>query len=238
MKLIALAILAASICLPSPARAETSGEIGAFVGALAGLHRGSLAGSEIHGLAPGLALEATMRLHTLSLHLEGIPTLTATAGSRGPYGSTQASLALLNTTLVSDIGRERRVHLGFGFQVVNLTNRNGVTGETDAVRVTSPIYTAGLSLPINHGFLDLDIAGDPNVRGILHTTVNGKNQPVPEQGAEVDYLTSYRWTHGRTIYRAGIRGLSYHTRNTDIGSLVDKNIGLGLTFDARLRLGR
>ena len=238
MKPIAFVILAASICLPGPAQAETSGEIGAFVGALAGLHRGSLAGSEIHGVAPGLALEAIVRSNTLSLHLEGIPTLTATAGNRGPYGTTQASLALLNTTLISDIGRTRRVHLGFGFQVVDLTNRNGVTGETDAVRVTSPIYTAGLSFPTDHGFFDLDIADDPNVRGILHATVAGTNKPVPEQGAEVDYVAAYRWTHGRAIYRAGIRGLSYHTRNTNIGSLVDKNVGLGLTFDARLRLGR
>ena len=38
-------------------------------------------------------------------------------------------------------------------------------------------------------------------------------------------------------YLAGLRALSYHTRNTSTEDLVDRNVGGGATFTVRFALG-
>src|SRR5579875_1129056 len=89
-------------------------------------------------------------------------------------------------------------------------------------------------------FVELNLMVDPNVRATLYAVTNtGVPEPTkPEQGAEVDYSAAYGWRRGMIEYLVGLRGLSYHTRNNDRpGELVDRNVGGGVTFEARFLFG-
>jgi len=88
--------------------------------------------------------------------------------------------------------------------------------------------------------IDLDLKVDPNLRGNLHVfNEAGQAQAdKPEAGAEFDYAVQYGWQRRNVVYRVGARALSYHTRNTSMGELVDRNVGGGVTFDVRYVFGR
>ena len=239
--LAALGLVFAVSCTRASASAAstTATDVGLFTAIVAGQHVGSDNPIPVDGVVPGAALEIVQHLNRFSLALEGIPTVAASAGTIGAFGRSSASLSLLNATANVHLGASRRYRAGLGFQLVNLANRNGSNGDRNTVRITSPIYTVGTSLPTSRGFVDIDLNVDPNLRGILHIVDNLGVAQVskPERGAEVDYRAAYRWTRGDLTYRAGIRGLSYHTRNTSNGELVDRNVGAGVSFDVRLRLG-
>jgi len=222
-------------CLP--AGAET--DVGLFTAVVAGSHAGSENPIAVTGVVPGAALEVVQHAGRFSLALEGIPTVAASAGGTGRFGRSSASLSLLNATANVELDPRRRFHIGTGFQLVNLSNRNGNNGDRNTVRIVSPIYTAGTSLPLARGAVDLDVNVDPDLRGILHIFHNDGSPGIdkPEAGAEIDYRAAYRWSRGDVTYRAGVRGLSYHTRNTTNGELVDRNVGAGVSFDARFALG-
>jgi len=235
-----IAMCASTLTLsPASARADTRTEVGVLAAIVMGSHFGSDNPLPVRGLVPGGALEIERHAGFVALHLEGIPSVTAATGTTGPFGRTSASLALLNATLSFDLDPRRRFRIGTGAQIVDLSNTNGSNGDRDSVRVTTPIYTAGTSLPLGRGAVDIDLNVDPNLRGMLHiATADGGGRPDKyEAGAEIDYRAAYRWQRGNVTYRAGVRGLSYHTRNTRNGELVDRNVGAGLTFDVRYVLG-
>jgi hypothetical protein len=104
-----------------------------------------------------------------------------------------------------------------------------------------------LPLPREH-FVEANLMVDPNLRGLLlvynylgQAATNDFGLPSankPEAGAEVDYSAAYGWRRGRIEYLIGGRGLSYHTRNTSLGQLVDRNVGGGATFEVRFLLGK
>jgi hypothetical protein len=233
---LALALAAAA---PAPACADDSTEVGLFTALVAGTHVGSDNPAPVSGVIPGAALEVTQHLDRFRLHLEGIPTVGATGTNRGAFGSSSASLDLLNATAMVDLDRNARFRVGAGFQLVNLTNKNGSNGDRNDVRITSPIYAAGADLPLPRAhFVELNLLVDPNLRGVLDVFNSfGQARPnKPEQGAEVDYSAAYGWRRGNVEYLIGGRGLDYHTRNTDTGELVDRNVGGGATFEVRFLL--
>jgi hypothetical protein len=227
---------------PAAARGADLGvDAGALAAILSGTHVGSDNPYPVAGVVPGAALEIVAHADRVRLHLEGIPTVAAAGSATGAFGRSSASLSLLNATLLVDVDRQRRFRLGGGYQIVNLANTNGVNGDRNRVRIASPIYAAGATLPLPAGhFVDLDVMVDPNLRGVLNVyDVRGVAYTnKPERGAEVDYAAAYGWRRGDVTYRLGARALSYHTRNLDNGELVDRNVGGGATFDVRFALGR
>ncbi len=219
--------------------AELSTDLGLTAAIVAGSHVGSENPIPVSGVVPGALLQIVQHVGRFSVGLEGVPQVAASTGSTGPFGRSSASLSLVNATGNVDLGSLRRYRIGFGFQLINLSNVNGFNGDRNSVRIASPIYAVGTTLPLARGAIDLDLNVDPNLRGILHifTKDNVASPDKPEAGAEIDYRAAYRWTRGNATYRAGVRGLSYHTRNTSNGELVDRNVGAGVTFDARFALG-
>jgi hypothetical protein len=226
---------------PIAARADVTGEAGIFTAVIAGQHVGSDNPVPVSGVVPGAAIEALLQDDRFRFHLEGIPTVAATGSNVGAFGHSSASLDVLNTTALVDVDKNRRIGIGAGFQLVNLTNKNGDNGDVNDVRIASPIYALALNLPVGErrGF-ETNLMIDPNLRGtLLIYNYLGVAQPnKPEQGAEIDYAADYRIERGNLVYRFGFRGLSYHTRNLDNGELVDRNVGAGITFDARYRFGK
>jgi len=242
-RIIGLAALVWSLAA-SPALAdsntpsETQTDVGLFTAIITGSHVSSGTAPET-GVVPGAALELTQHVDRFRLHLEGIPTVAATASGSGPFGGTSASLDLLNATAMVDIDAQRRLRIGAGFQLVNLTNHDGNDGQRNAVRIASPIFAAGATLPLPSAhFVELNLMVDPNLRGnLLVFDPAGQSLPtLPEEGAEVDYSAAYGWRHKNVEYLLGGRGLSYHTRNINNGQLVDRNVGGGVTFEVRFLL--
>jgi hypothetical protein len=223
----------------APACSDDRTEVGLFTAVVAGTHVGSDNPSPVTGVVPGAALEVTQHLDRFRLHLEGIPTVAASGSTHGPFGTSSASLDLLNTTAMVDVDKNARFRVGAGFQLVNLTNKNGNNGDRNDVRITSPIYVAGSTLPLPRAhFVELNLMVDPNLRGVLDVFnyLGQSRTNKPEAGAEVDYSAAYGWRRGDVEYLVGGRGLSYHTRNTDNGELVDRNVGAGATFEVRFML--
>ncbi len=236
--LFASAFFAASF---RPACADTSTDVGAFAAVLAGEHVGFANPVPDSGVIPGAALEVTQHFDRVRIHLEGIPTVAATGSSSGYFGTSSASLSLLNSTVMVDVDRHRFFRIGAGYQLINLTNKNGDNGDRNDVRIASPIYAAACTLPVraNH-FVEAQLLLEPNLRGNLlvfdHFGVSHPSEP--EQGAEVDYSASYGVNAKRATYLVGVRGLSYHTKNVNTGGLVDRNIGGGVTLEARFHFGK
>jgi hypothetical protein len=244
-KLLRSAALVLSVAaVPVPAHADdrtgTYTDVGVFTAIVTGTHVSSDDQPE-SGVIPGAALEVTQHLDRVRVHFEGIPTVGAGGSNVGPYGHDYASLDLLNSTVLVDIDAHRRFRMGFGYQLINLTNKSGITGNTNDVRIGSPILAFGATLPLRGDrFLEVDLMDDPNLRGnLLVFNPQGVTQPtLPEQGAEVDYSVAYGWRRGRFEYLVGGRGISYHTKNINDGSLVDRNVGGGLTFEVRYDAGK
>jgi len=236
---IALGAMLAFGALCAPAGAET--DLGILAAVLAGTHSGADNPQPVSGVVPGALLEASQIWSRARIHVEGFPQINLNASSPGPLGTSSASLSLLNAEAQFDLDPRHRFRIGAGFQVVNLSNFNGDNGDRDDSRVTSPLFTGIADLPVGHNrSVELTLTDAPNVRGVLRITqINGAPRtPKPEQGGEVDYGASYAWHFPGATYLLGFRGLSYHTRNTDNGELVDRNVGAGLTFEARFRFGR
>ncbi len=219
--------------------ADLSTDVGLTAAIVAGSHVGSENPVPVSGVVPGALLQIVQHVGRFALAFEGVPQVAASTGTAGPFGRSSASLSLVNATANVDLDPARRYRVGLGFQLVNLSNVNGTNGDRNSVRIASPIYAVGTSLPLARGAIDFDVDVDPNLRGILHifTKNNVASLDKPEAGAEVDYRAAYHWTRGNVTYRAGVRGLTYHTRNTSNGELVDRNVGAGVTFDARFALG-
>jgi hypothetical protein len=233
--------VAFAVARPSPAAADQSTDLGALAAVVAGSHVGFENPDPVSGVVPGAALEFTERVDRVRLRLEGIPTVAATGSGSGPDGASSASLSLLNAIVYVDVDPRRLVRLGAGYQLVNLTNKNGNNGDRNDVRIGSPIYAIATTVPLRrYRFLEAQLLIDPNLSGNLLVFNNlGQSGPnEPERGAEVDYSAAYGWGTARVAYVAGIRGLIYHTRNTLTGALVDRNTGAGVTFEARFHLGR
>ncbi len=206
---------------------------------MTGTHVGSENPNPVSGVVPGALLELTQHVDRFRLHLEGLPQIGASSSGSGPFGHSSATLSLLNATALVDLDPARRFRLGFGFQVINVTNFNGNNANIDDSRVTSPIFAAGATLPVSHGhFVELNLMVDPNLRGVVDIFDNGATSEPnkPEGGAEVDYSAAYGWRRGLVTYLIGARGLSYHTRNLNTQALVDRNVGGGVTFEVRFAL--
>jgi hypothetical protein len=240
---IALALVLASFCAAAPAFADstTQTDVGVLTAIVAGTHVGSDNPAPVSGVVPGALLEVTQHLDRVRLHFEGLPTIGAAASNSGPFGHSSASLSLLNTTLMVDVDSQHRFRVGAGFQLVNLSSKNGNNGDLNEVRIVSPIYAVGTTLPLaNDHFVEADVNVDPNLKGTLlvFNDLGQARTNKPEAGAEVDYRAAYGWRHRNVVYLLGLRGLSYHTRNTINGELVDRNVGGGATFEVRFLLGR
>ncbi len=236
---IALAAMTILGAVREPAAAET--DIGVLAALLAGTHVGSDNPAPVSGFIPGALLEASQIWPRARIHLEGFPQIGAAASSAGVAGTSSAALSLLSAEAQVDLDQRHRFRLGAGFQVINLSNFNGNNGDRNYARVTSPLFTAIADLPAGRGrSVEMSLTGAPNVRGsLLVFAADGTSRPPkPEQGGEVDYSVAYAWHFPGATYLLGFRGLSYHTRNTDSGELVDSNVGAGLTFEARFRFGR
>lgn len=218
---------------------DTHTDVGLLGAVVTGTHVGSENPNPVSGVVPGALLELTQHVDRFRLHLEGLPQISAKSSTTGAYGSSSASLSLLNATALVDLGAARCFRAGFGFQIVNVTNFNGANANINDSRVTSPIYALGATLPAPHGhFFELNLMVDPNLRGVVDVFHNGATSEPnkPEAGAEVDYSAAYGWTRGKVTYLAGARGLSYHTRDLNTDALVDRNVGGGVTFEVRFAL--
>ncbi len=238
---IVFAMVSLLATAPALADTNTQTDVGLFTAVVAGTHVGSDNPVPVSGVVPGAAIEVTQHLDRLRIHLEGIPTVSANGTNSGPFGRSSASLDLLNSTIMADLDPHGRYRLGGGYQLVNLTNTNGSNGDRNKVRISSPIYAAGATLPLpSDHFVELNLMVDPNLRGtLLVYNYLGEARPnKPEQGAEVDYSGAYGWRRHNVEYLVGFRGLSYHTRNTITDELVDRNTGGGVTFEARFLFGK
>jgi len=239
--------IAAFACVfaAAPARADThldtTTDVGLFTAVITGSHIGFGNPTPDTGVVPGAALEVTQHVDRFRLHLEGIPTVGAAGSQVGPYGRSSASLSLLNTTAMVDVDAHHFFRVGAGYQFVDLTNIDGDDGVRNAVRIASPIYVVGATLPLSAGhFVEINVMDDPNLRGDLlaYDTMGVAGINQQEIGAEVDYSAAYGWRRGNVEYLVGGRGLSYHTRNASTGALVDRNVGGGATFEVRFLLGK
>jgi len=238
--LVACAALAVALAPWSPASAET--DLGILAAVLAGTHVGSDNPQPDSGVAAGALLELTQRWNRFRIHLEGIPEVRVDGNSTGNYGRSSASLSILNATASLALDPKQTFRAGFGFQLVNESNFNGVNGNLDQSRVTSPRFEGVARLPAAHRhFVELTFADMPRIGGVLHIFDQDLQAatPKPELGAEVDYAAAYGWrnAHGSEVL-LGYRGLSYHTRNTDNGELVDRNVGGGVTLEVRLPVAK
>ena len=234
-----VAALAAFGAVAAPACAET--DVGAVAAVLAGTHVGADNPQPVSGVVPGALLEASQIWPRWRIRLEGFPQIALSAPSAGSLGTSNAALSLLNAEVQVDLDPRHRFRVGAGYQLVNLSNFNGNNGDRDQSRITSPLFTAVADLPAGTSrSVEITLTGAPNVRGILHIfAADGMSRTAkPEAGAEIDYGAAYAWHFPGATYLLGFRGLSYHTRNTDNGELVDSNVGAGLTFEARFRFGR
>ncbi len=241
--MIARAIACAAIAFAattSAARADSETDLGVFTAIFGGTHVGFANPVPVSGVVPGAALELTERVDRVRLHLEGIPTVAATGAGSGSFGASSASLSLLNATVMVDLDAHRYFRAGAGYQLVNLTNKNGDNGDRNDVRIASPTVAFASTLPLatNH-FVEAQVLLDPNLRGnLLVFDYLGHGRPSePEEGAEVDYGAAYGIAARRVTYLIGARALSYHTKNVRTGALVDRNTGAGATFEARFHLG-
>jgi hypothetical protein len=237
----ALIALMLALALTAPALADSETDIGALAAVAYGQHVGAGNPTPVNGVAPAALIEATQYINNIQLHVEGVPSITATGvGAAGPFGRSSATISLLDTLLMVNVDPNRRFRLGGGVQFINLRNFNGNDGSTNSAHLANVIYAAGSTLPLpNHHFLELTTYLLPNVRTNLSVfDAAGVAQPSePEQGAEIYYNAAYGWTHGRSTMLLGFAGLSYHTRNTNNGSLVDRNVGGAVTFEYRYRFG-
>ncbi len=234
--LVAIAVL----CSPAlPASAET--DFGLVGAALAGTHAGADNPQPVSAVGGAALLEASQIWPRWRIHLEGIPQISVSASGAGPLGTSTATLSLLNAEAQVDLDRNHFFRLGAGVQVVNLSNFNGNNGDINQSRITTPLFTAVANLPVGHRrTVEATLTVGPNVQGILHvfSSSGASRAPKPEQGAEVDYGAAYAWNYPGATYLLGLRGLSYHTKNTNNGELVDSNVGGAITFEARFRFGR
>jgi len=236
-----MAILVFALCALgiTPALADSSTDVGALVGVAAGQHI-STGQPATNGIAPAALLEFTERVDGFRLHLEGFPSITASGISSGPFGHSSATISLLDAILEADVLPKSLLRVGGGVQMINLSNFNANDGSTNSTHLSVPIFAIGSTLPLlRDHFAELTLYTLPNVRANLNVFNNaGVAQPtIPEQGAEVYYSAAYGWRHGAMSYLLGLSGLSYHTRNTNDGSLVDRNAGGALTFELRYRFG-
>jgi len=209
------------------------GIVGAIV---TGTHVGQDNPTPVSGVVPGALLEITQRWNGFRIHVEGIPQVGAKGTNSGAFGSSSASLSIINATALVDLDRNHRIRAGAGVQLINLRNFNGNNGDTNYARATSGRYELAATLPVKRDtFVELSAAVLPNVRANLgaYTINNVPEANKPELGAEVDYSAGYGWQRGGTTYVVGVRGLSYHTRNGISGVLVDRNVGGGVTFEVR-----
>ncbi|MGA3038513.1 MAG: hypothetical protein ABSE64_13625 [Vulcanimicrobiaceae bacterium] len=240
-KLIVTLLLIAFSFTTAPALADSETDIGALAAVAYGQHVGAGNPTPVNGVAPAALIEATQYINNIELHVEGVPSITATGvGASGPFGRSSATISLLDALLMVNVDPSRRFRLGVGSQWINLRNFNGNDGSTNNAHLTNIIYAAGSTLPLpSHHFIELTTYVLPNVRTNLSVfDAAGVAQPTePEQGAEIYYTASYGWTHARTTMLLGVAGLNYHTRNTNNGSLVDRNVGGAVTFEYRYRLG-
>ncbi len=238
-KLIATSLL--MVLATAPALADSETDIGALAALAYGQHVGAGNPTPVNGVAPAALIEATQYINNIQLHVEGVPSITATGvGAAGPFGRSSATISLLDAVLMLNVDPNRRFRFGAGTQFIYLRNFNGNNGSTNSAHLTNVIYTAGSTLPMpNHHFIELTTYVLPNVRTNLAVfNAAGMAQPTePEQGAEVYYNAAYGWTRGRSTMLLGIAGLNYHTRNTNNGLLVDRNVGGAVTFEYRYRFG-
>ena len=230
----------ALVAVASPALADSSTDVGLFAAVVSGTHVGFANPEPVSGVVPGAALEFTERVDRIRLHLEGIPTVAATGSGTGAFGSSSASLTLLNSTLMVDLDAHHIVRVGAGYQLIDLTNKNGNNGDRNDVRIASPIYAVAADVPLRpRHFVEAQLLLEPNLSGnllVFHDTgMSGPNEP--ERGAEVDYSASYGIDARHVTYLVGFRGLSYHTKNAETGALVDRNTGAGVTIEARFHPG-
>ncbi|HXF35100.1 MAG TPA: hypothetical protein VN603_11060, partial [Candidatus Acidoferrales bacterium] len=126
----AAALLLVFAASAGPAAADTSTEVGIFTAVAAGTHVGQDNPQPVNGIVPVAALEFRQHVNNVWLHLEGVPTVTAAGTNNGPFGSSSATLSIVNATLMFDLDRHRRYHAGAGMQLVNLRNFNGNNGDT------------------------------------------------------------------------------------------------------------
>jgi len=238
-KLIATLLLAGFATAPALADSET--DIGAMGAIAYGQHVGAGDPTPVNGVAPAALIEATQYVNNIELHVEGFPSITASGvGASGPFGRSSATIGLLDAVLMLNVDRNRLFRFGVGEQWIGLRNFNGNDGSTNATHLANVIYAAGSTLPLpKHHFLELTTYVLPNVRADLSVfNAAGVAQPTEaEQGAEVYYSAAYGWTRGRSTMLLGVAGLSYHTRNVNDGSLVDRNVGGAVTFEYRYRFG-
>ncbi|HEY1728469.1 MAG TPA: hypothetical protein VGG22_08870 [Candidatus Baltobacteraceae bacterium] len=236
-----MATLIFLVLATAPAFADSETDVGVLAAAAYGQHVGAGNPTPVNGVAPAALLEVTQYINNIQLHVEGIPAITATGvGAGGPFGRSSATISLLDALLMVNVDPNRRFRLGTGVQFINLRNFNGNDGSTNSAHLANVIYAAGSTLPLsNHHFLELTTYVLPNVRTNLAVfNAAGMAQPSePEQGAEVYYNAAYGWTRGRSTMLLGLAGLNYHTRNTNNGSLVDRNVGGAVTLEYRYRFG-
>lgn len=224
----------------APALAQPSTEIGASAALGFGQHVGSDYPTPVNGIVPAGFVDVTERFDRWRLELQGFPTITATGVNRGSDGHSVAKLSLFDAVFMADVDPSRQFRLGTGLQLINLSNVNGLNGETNAARVASQIFAAGSTIRLPRlRFLDFNLYVIPNLRANLYVT-SGAGVPEgtrPEKGAELYYNAAFGWSRGPITYRIGLAGLSYHTRDTTTGELVDRNVGGGPMFEMRYRLG-
>jgi hypothetical protein len=224
----------------APAFADSAIDVGALAAVAYGQHVGFANPVPVNGVVPAAIIEATQYVNAIRLHVEGIPTVTASGYSGGAFGNSSARISLLDALLMVDVDSKRRFRLGGGVQTINLSNYSGYNGSTNDAHLANVVYAAGSTLPMpRQHFLEFNLYVLPNVRtNLLVFSPTGVAQPTePEQGAEVYYSGQYGWHRGRNTFLLGFAGLNYHTRNTNTGGLVDRNVGGALTFEYRYRFG-
>jgi len=216
-------------------------EIG-FAGlALAGTH---LRDGDVRyrGIVPGALLEIDAHSGRAGLRLETLPVpISVPVGAPGAFGRTSLGLSLLNAEATADLLPRGALRAGLGAQVANVSNYDGTNGLHEAARESGVSYILAGSVPFGRdgNAFDGRLSVIPNVRAELlrFPPVGTAATNASETGAETDVQLTYRWTRDRYVYRVGARGLSYSTRDTRTGALVDRNVGAGLIVEAQYRLG-
>jgi hypothetical protein len=210
-------------------------------------------------------VDADARYRHTALHVEGLPSVTFSYGSKSLEGASATRLSILNTSIRQYLGGS--FFIGVGQTVYNQRTSYDVASQTTRLRtvgqesrVTGLRFEAGLNEAISSStHLRATLAVNPVMHGVQYSTVATVrrnctviNDPAfaacptseltdPERSSQFDISISLakQLRRGELIY--GVRYLDYVAHYSEIGQpgdglLADRNVGIMPLIGYRVKL--
>jgi hypothetical protein len=225
------------------------------VNALSGQHQPGNGPVDRLSFAPLPLLEATVRLGTESIRVEGLPPLTVGYFNQA-FGGAATRLSIVNATYRHGLPGGWFAGIGTTVYNQNTTYAQGTTpfvagSPNEYSRITGLRLEAGQHIRLGRATLEYAAAVNPGMHGIdttrvptsiLSCTSTGCTQVVntfvdPETATQIDLMArvAQRMSkHGELLY--GLRYINFTARYNDIpGRLADRNVGFAPSLGYRVR---